>query len=596
MPKLTAFSIAAALTLSACASLPMNSSFNPSVSVHRDNDDLLTAGLGLKGLQALMPPSFANPDAPTPAELRRRAIYANWRGIADLAPGGGFGDLYGSTVNVPGREYSSTMTVNGAKHSHRVLAQVPDNFDQRKRCLLVAPSSGSRGVYGAIAVAGPWGLPKGCAVAYTDKGTGTDFYDVDSKSGSNLAGQRSIGEAGVFVPTLSDKVRPHEIAFKHAHSRDNPEASWGDHVVQAAEFGLNALSAAFPDHKPFTFENTKVIAVGISNGGGAVLRAAENRNAKFAAIVAGEPQVYVDGYGSRSLMDYGLEAWTLMACAQLALPEGALPEPPSHAAAKPVMGLWCQRLKMAGVLKGDTVEDLARDAHQQMLAKGWTDASLTAGFASTGFDLWRAVLAAYISAYAKAPVGANPCGFYYTAEDAKTKESRATTAAERAAWWSDSSGIPPGNGIALKNDQIDVYQQIQCVAKMAQDATVQQSIQATQAGMPHGDMPVLVMHGRSDGLLPINMTSVPYYKKAQAEGKSNVIFWNIANAQHFDGFLGFPAYGARFVPMLAYMYRGLDQVMAYLGNKTTPLPTSQDIETKPRGAGKALTLENLNLP
>ena len=36
-----------------------------------------------------------------------------------------------------------------------------------------ATSSGSRGVYGAIST-GEWGLKKGCAVAYTDKGAGTE--------------------------------------------------------------------------------------------------------------------------------------------------------------------------------------------------------------------------------------------------------------------------------------------------------------------------------------------------------------------------------------------------------------------------------------
>ena len=35
------------------------------------------------------PAAFANPDAPTAQELRRRAVWTNWRGIADLAPGGG---------------------------------------------------------------------------------------------------------------------------------------------------------------------------------------------------------------------------------------------------------------------------------------------------------------------------------------------------------------------------------------------------------------------------------------------------------------------------------------------------------------------------
>ena len=133
-------------------------------TTHRDGDDLLTAGLGLAGLRGLAPPAFADAASPTATELRRRAIWSNWRGIADLAPGGGYGEIYGSTAPVPGREFSAFATVPGARHPHRVLVQVPDGFDRKRRCLLVAPSSGSRGVYGAIAVAGAWGLPKGCAV------------------------------------------------------------------------------------------------------------------------------------------------------------------------------------------------------------------------------------------------------------------------------------------------------------------------------------------------------------------------------------------------------------------------------------------------
>src|SRR3546814_13396876 len=60
--------------------------------------DLLTAGLGLDGLRAMVPPAFADAAHPTAAELRRRAIWSNWRGIADLAPGGGYGTLYGTKI------------------------------------------------------------------------------------------------------------------------------------------------------------------------------------------------------------------------------------------------------------------------------------------------------------------------------------------------------------------------------------------------------------------------------------------------------------------------------------------------------------------
>jgi hydroxybutyrate-dimer hydrolase len=64
-------------------------------------DDLLSAGLNLAGLEtnpAVPPvpaPGFVDPLNPTPAELRRRAIYNNYRGIVDTFPAGGMGLLWG---------------------------------------------------------------------------------------------------------------------------------------------------------------------------------------------------------------------------------------------------------------------------------------------------------------------------------------------------------------------------------------------------------------------------------------------------------------------------------------------------------------------
>ena len=126
-------------------------------TVHRGSDDLVSAGLGLAGLRGA-PIAFADPAAPTPAELRRRAIQMAWKGIADLGPLGRFGDLYGSVMAVPGREYQAFARLPGARSPHRVLLQVPDNFDARARCVIVCASSGSRGVYGSISVTGAWGL------------------------------------------------------------------------------------------------------------------------------------------------------------------------------------------------------------------------------------------------------------------------------------------------------------------------------------------------------------------------------------------------------------------------------------------------------
>src|SRR5690606_34599723 len=104
----------AALLLGACAAgpqqgqqqgMPAPMSFTDQrSSVHRDGDDLLSAGLGLQGLRVPVAPAFADPEQPTAAERRRRALWSNWRGIADLRPGG-LGEGYGSLDPVPGREF-----------------------------------------------------------------------------------------------------------------------------------------------------------------------------------------------------------------------------------------------------------------------------------------------------------------------------------------------------------------------------------------------------------------------------------------------------------------------------------------------------------
>ncbi|MBN7138350.1 hypothetical protein A7A76_04495, partial [Lysobacter enzymogenes] len=378
---------------------------------HRERDDLLTAGLGLDGLRAMVPPAFADAAHPTAAELRRRALWSNWRGIADLAPGGGYGELYGSLAAVPGREYSAFARVPGAHQPHRVLVQVPDGFDRDKRCVVVSASSGSRGIYGSIAVAGAWGLPKGCAVAYTDKGAGTDYFDLDAGVGVRADG--TVGKPGegelAFLPDAQAR-KAGGVAFKHAHSQDNPEADWGRHVQQAARFALRALDRAFPEQAPFTWANTRVIAVGISNGGGAVLRAAElGEEPWLDAVVAGEPNVYVRG--ARPLYDYTTQAALLMPCALLHKPLGAMPVAPLTGDSAQS---FCDFAAEHGLLgeaarSGDTAAR-AQAAYERMRGDGWSDDALRAGALSVNFDLWRAVAATYASAYGRYAPAAREAG------------------------------------------------------------------------------------------------------------------------------------------------------------------------------------------
>ena len=578
-------------------------------SAHRDGDDLLTAGLGLAGLQAAVPPAFADPVHPTAAEARRRAIWNNWRGIADLSPGGGYGTLYGSTASVPGREFSALATVPGARHPHRVLVQLPDAFDTAKRCILVAPASGSRGIYGAISIAGAWGLPKGCAVAYTDKGAGTDYFDLDARSGVRVDGTRGPAAGGdrlAFVPDAPETPAATKgVAFRHAHSRDNPEADWGRHVQQAAQYALQVLDEALPGAAPFTFDNTRVIAVGISNGGGAVLRAAELEGDAAGkpwldAVVAGEPNVYV-AQGGRPLYDFATEAALLQPCALLHLDPGSLAQPPMRAAVAPWWTLRCASLKAAGMVSGEAVAAQAKSAYERMRASGWSDAALRSGAASSGFDLWRSVAVTYASAYGRYGVGGHPCGYSFAAQD-PAAGPRPATDAERAAWWSDAAGIPPGNGVNLVDAKLAppdfTLAGLQCLRALwdgqgADAERVRKGIAETRASLPRAGLPVIVVHGLDDGLVPPAFSSAPYVAAAQAAGR-DVRYWQVRNVEHFDAFLGFPDYAARFVPMLPYVYAALDRVDAMLDGKA-PLPGDAVIATRPRGAGP-LTAGALAIP
>ena len=518
----------------------------PAMSTHRGDDDLLTAGLGLEGLRGPVPP-LADANSPTFAELRRRAVWTSWRGIADVSPAGGLGERYGTLAPVPGREFHGSATVPGAKQPHRLLLQLPDALDRERPCLVVTAASGSRGVYGAIALAGGWGLPRGCAVAYTDKGAGTDWRRVPVEGGDDA----------VHVP--------------HAHSGDHPEADWGRHVLQAAAFGREVLvreTGIDPDA-------LIVIAAGVSNGAGAVLRAAGDESAsgrgidrapRLDGVVAVSPNIHADG--ARPLFEVATQAALLMPCALAAppfdgdvllRPGGAMP--PAYAAS-------CAALVGAGQIDGDDLTTQGTNAWRAMQAAGWTDAAMRAGSLSVAFDLWRAVAAGYASAYGRTPADAMPLGYRYAARDAQGAPAPATPA-EASLWWSDSSGIPPGNGVVLLDPPGEGGRMagllgllgLRALAK--DDAAVREALNATRALPPRQGLPILLLHGLDDGLVPEWETSGPYAAFARGHG-ANLGYWRIEGAQHFDAFLGNPALAARYQPLMPLAYDALDAMLAHL--------------------------------
>src|SRR5437899_9755355 len=260
---------AATMSLGGCGGSDDNLNLKPaylsaivSTSYDGNNDDLLTAGLGKTGLGGTAP-TAANPLQPTAAELRRIAIFNNYRAVLDITAGGGYGSLYGPNIDITGNntlgegkvagtEYLAYSDDGSGRQNVTLMVQVPDSFNPDSPCIVTGTSSGSRGVYGAIGSAGEWGLKQGCAVAYTDKGTGNGIHDLQSNTVSLQNGVRSdataAGKASNFTASLSDAERivfngttPNRFAVKHAHSQQNPEKDWGKRTLQSIEFAYFVL-------------------------------------------------------------------------------------------------------------------------------------------------------------------------------------------------------------------------------------------------------------------------------------------------------------------------------------------------------------------
>ncbi|MFW6333293.1 MAG: 3-hydroxybutyrate oligomer hydrolase family protein, partial [Thermodesulfobacteriota bacterium] len=284
------------------------------------SDDLLTGGFGKTGLTH-PPPPFEDPEFPTSRELRSHSIHNNYRGLMDLSPAGGYGLLYGPGVSaagipvegegmVPGKEYLAYADDGTGRQSGVLMVQIPDGFDPENPCIVAAASSGSRGIYGAVGVVGEWALKRSFAAVYTDKGTGIGIHDLDSNTVNTLTGERtdaaSAGRSAHFRARMNDpdefrRVYPHRIAFKHAHSRQNPEKDWGRYLLQAIRFAFYILN--LPENfgraddrgiirETILPKDTLVIASGISNGGGAAIRAAEqDTDGLIDGVAVSEPNV-----------------------------------------------------------------------------------------------------------------------------------------------------------------------------------------------------------------------------------------------------------------------------------------------------------------
>jgi hydroxybutyrate-dimer hydrolase len=636
----------AVLAFAGCASTP---DFSSERVLHARYDgaadDLLTGGLGKTGLGLAQPPAVRDPKHPTAAELRRRAIHANYRALADMSAAGGYGVLYGPNIDLSGKDTLDEGKVAGDEYltlfdGATLMVQVPAAFDPKNPCVVTASSSGSRGIYGAVGTSGEWGLKRGCAVAYTDKGTGTGFHDLATDSVNIVTGEWTIrekaGADSLFTAALSDAERtrylrefPNRVAVKHAHSQRNPEKDWGRYTLAAIDFAFYALNG-LKDQRAgkFTPENTIVIASSVSNGGYAALAAAEqDTRGLIDGIAVSEPNVSLAGV--RSLLDYTTLLDVYLPCASLAA-SGA----PLNVVPQPLREARCASLVKKGLLKSADVAAQAAESQKILLDYGFLpDATLTLPSHYT-LSVPQSISYAYASSYGRFGVTDNLCGYSFAATAASgDNAAQPIPAAGLELSFATSNGIPPTGGINMVNnlspggareDRLSISPSTGardmnldgalCLRALAtgldadgrplagasaeQSRRVQAGIAETRLTGNLKGKPAIFVQGRADAILPPNFTSRAYYTRNKAvEPASQLHYYEVTNAHHLDVLNGVPGFDSRYLPLHVYFIQSLNLMYDHLKNGRA-LPDSQVIRTHPRGQkdGKAMPIDRSNVP
>jgi hydroxybutyrate-dimer hydrolase len=264
-------------------------------------------------------PAVATATSPTVAELRRLAIYNNYRALVDIdrqrrlrhalrtqrrirrapwATGDG---------KIAGEEHIAFADDGSGRQNVTMMVQIPSTFSTTAPCIVAAPSSGSRGVYGAIGTAGEWGLKRGCAVAYTDKGTGNGGHDIAANAVNVMLGARTDAAAAgrtSHSPRTSPRPRsarstrfPEPLGVQarafaaEPRGRLGPRYAARDRVrllhAERASRATRAVSAL----RTFVPSNTLVIASQRIQRRGAALAAAEHdTEGLIDGVAVAEPQ------------------------------------------------------------------------------------------------------------------------------------------------------------------------------------------------------------------------------------------------------------------------------------------------------------------
>lgn len=449
-------------------------------------DDLLTAGLGKTGLAGAAPVVTNTQDI---QQLRRLAIYNNYRALVDIQAVGGYGTLYGPNVlndgtvtasegKISGWEYIGVVDDGTGDINVTVMIQIPDTFDINNPSIVTATSSGFRGIYGAISAAGEWGLKNRSAVVYTDKGTGTGYddlmLDLVTQINGILTPAAVAAKQSLFTAKLSASERaiynatfPNRVAIKTYHNQRNGWSEYGGlNTLQSIAFGFYVLNERYGISSSagkiviLSKPNTIVLASGISAGGLAALQAIEQDGCKLIdGAAVSEPGLWTEKdndliirQGANEFTSFGQTIWDYLSYANLYEPAAAvdprcqvMPLP----AAMPLAYAQnrCTALYNLGLLSSSTLSGQASEALEKLRCYGflpesdilhpnyWNFANLPLGLGA-------------IVAASKAKVTDNVAGYSFANTDGTGLIiPQVASTAERL--FGTSSGAPPIPGVNI---------------------------------------------------------------------------------------------------------------------------------------------------
>jgi hydroxybutyrate-dimer hydrolase len=489
-----------------------------------------------------------------------------------------------------------------------------------------------------------------CKMACAQRSTAAGNNAIFAPSfftGAPAAGPAAAGSLADAVRAAFATDYPNRIAFKHAHSQQNPEKDWGKSTLQAIEFAYYVLNEKYGTLQSdgssrnvlLNRANTIVIASSISNGAGSALLAAEqDTRGLISGVAASEAQIQsvsgryavlqggaAVGAYAKTLFDYS----TFAALYQPCLAPGGAGR--------------CSALVVKGLLRGVDLAAQQSDARARLQTHGWLVDSdpLQASHAATNV----LVAVTYAYAYGRFSVTDKVCGFTFAQTNGSAPALGAPVAltpAQRAASFATQSGIvgnvvyedavggairydlgqssslmpsltsplSPAGGLA--DQSLDGFLCLRSLhagvdavtgaplsaalaaALAAQSARVQTGISEVLASGNLRGKPAVIVQGRSDTLIPVNHASRAYLglNAAVEGGVSKLRYIEVTNANHFDLFSN--VFPKLIVPLHVYLFQALDVVYANLKTGSS-LPPSQVVRTAPR-ADASTPITALNVP